>query len=108
MDTLDDDRIAKMQELVGHQSARLLGDENGVLYADATTLFFEATQPDGLRRRACSKDGEHRLQVVLAVVMASDGLPAVSGQHGRPSDAVDGAGGHPQQQAAEPAAGRGR
>ncbi len=76
MDALDDDRIAKLQELVARQSASLLDDKIGVLFADATTLYFEATQPDGLRRRGYSKDGKpHRLQVVLAVVMAADGLP---------------------------------
>ncbi len=109
MDALDDDRIAKLQELVARQCASLLDDEIGVLFADATTLHFEANQPDDLRRRGYSKDGKpHRLQLVLAVVMAAAGLPAVSGQHCRPSDAVAGAGGLPQKLASEPAAGRGR
>ncbi len=48
---------------------------SGVLFADATTLYF-AIQLDGFRRLGYSKIGKrHRLQVVLAAVMASDGLP---------------------------------
>ena len=44
--------------------------------SDVTTLAFASDKPDELRKKGYSKDGKHqRVQVVLALMQTSDGLP---------------------------------
>ena len=68
--------IPKVQKLVRASSLRLLKDKIDVLLFDVTTLYFESTDTDELRKFGYSKDQKyHCIQVVLALATTGEGLP---------------------------------
>jgi transposase len=75
MDALED------QEEILHKAMSsvfkpLIGEKVEVLFFDVTTLYFESTKEDELRRFGFSKDQKtHMTQVVLALATNKDGLP---------------------------------
>ena len=76
MDRLDGDRIAALSGGVESGVRSLLGDRVDVVFLDVTTLSFAADYEDGLRKKGFSKDGKaHRVQVVLALLQTTGGLP---------------------------------
>jgi len=55
---------------------KVLGGEISVVFYDLTTLYFEASDEDDLRRCGFSKDGKHsNPQVFLALLTAAGGNP---------------------------------
>ena len=55
---------------------KVLGGKVDIVFYDMTTLFFEASEEDDLRRCGFSKDGKHsNPQVFLGVLVASGGNP---------------------------------
>lgn len=75
MDKLEP-QIGMMKMLTYQRAQQLLPESIDVLFFDCTTLYFESTEVDDLRRFGYSKD--HRFnttQVVLALATNSDGLP---------------------------------
>ena len=76
MDRLEGDRIAALSGRVESGVRSLLGDRVDVVFLDVTTLSFAADYEDGLRKKGFSKDGKaHRVQVVLALLQTTGGLP---------------------------------
>ena len=76
MDRLEEDRIAALSGRVESGVRSLLGDRVDVVFLDVTTLSFAADYEDGLRKKGFSKDGKaHRVQVVLALLQTTGGLP---------------------------------
>ena len=76
MDAVTDERITQLQSIVSREVLDLLQDKLDVLFFDVTTLAFASDKPDELRKKGYSKDGKHqRVQVVLALMQTSDGLP---------------------------------
>ena len=76
MDRLEGDRIAALGGRVESGVRSLLEDRVDVVFLDVTTLSFAADYEDGLRKKGFSKDGKaHRVQVVLALLQTTGGLP---------------------------------
>jgi len=69
-------KIADIKAKTFHRAQALIPERIDILFYDCTTLYFESTDTDDLRRFGYSKD--HRFnttQVVLALATNSDGLP---------------------------------
>jgi transposase len=69
-------QISMIKAKTFHRAQQLIPETIDILFFDCTTLYFESTETDDLRRFGYSKD--HRFnttQVVLALATNSDGLP---------------------------------
>ena len=91
MDYLDEDRIEAIRKRSAESAASVLPEPVSALFYDTTTLYFEGdredllaeTSPgeegkvsDGIRRKDYSKDDKpHRVQMVLGLMLTSEGLP---------------------------------
>ena len=76
MDRLDARRIGALCGRVHNEVSLLLDGRVDVAFLDVTTLAFAAEHDDDLRRKGYSKDGKpHRVQVVLALLQTTEGLP---------------------------------
>ncbi len=65
-----------IQKMIFNAFRPLIGESVEVLFFDVTTLYFESTKEDELRRFGFSKDQKtHLTQVVLALATTQDGLP---------------------------------
>lgn len=65
-----------IQKVIFNAFRPLIGESVEVLFFDVTTLYFESTNEDELRRFGFSKDQKtHLTQVVLALATTQDGLP---------------------------------
>jgi transposase len=68
--------ISDIKQKTFERTKKLLPETVDILFFDCTTLYFESTETDDIRRFGYSKD--HRFnttQVVLALATNSDGLP---------------------------------
>ena len=91
MDYLGQDQIKAIRTRSAECAASVLPTPVNVLFYDTTTLYFESDKEDidgevksgqesqgsdGLRRKGYSKDGKHhRVQMVLGLMLTSEGLP---------------------------------
>jgi len=69
-------KIGEIKAKTFQRAQKLIPESIDILFFDCTTLYFESTDTDDLRRFGYSKD--HRFnttQVVLALATNSDGLP---------------------------------
>ncbi|HEY4832796.1 MAG TPA: IS1634 family transposase [Waddliaceae bacterium] len=70
------EKIDKIQRITFHATASLIPQEVELVLFDVTTLHFESTQIDELRRFGYSKNFRfNTTQVVLALATTSEGLP---------------------------------
>ncbi len=66
----------RVMEIVRRNSESLLSGKPTLMLFDVTTLYFESTDEDELRRRGYSKDNRAKeTQVVLALGTTPDGMP---------------------------------
>jgi len=76
MDNLDEPAIEKLKNISYQNTLNLLGTKIDVIFYDATTIYFESFEEDSLKRNGFSKDHKHNQpQVLLALMVTSDGLP---------------------------------
>ena len=76
MDRLDGEMIESMKSLAADAARKLTPERPSVVFFDCTTLHFESVEEDDLREFGFSKNGRHnRTQVLLALMVTSDGLP---------------------------------
>jgi transposase len=76
MDSLDGPAIERLKRITYENTLSLLGTKIDVIFYDATTLYFESFEEDGLKKNGFSKDHKHNQpQVLLALMVTSDGLP---------------------------------
>jgi transposase len=76
MDTLNADKINRLQDLCWHHSKGLFTEDVNVMFYDCTTLYFESFTEDELRRFGYSKDHKfNQGQVLLALMVTKEGLP---------------------------------
>jgi hypothetical protein len=69
-------RLPQMKHAVLASTASLTNNKVNLLLFDVTTLYFESTEVDELRKYGFSKDQKtHCTQVVLALATNEDGLP---------------------------------
>ena len=89
MDYLDAEKIARLRDRSMKAARRLLPEPMTALFYDVTTLSFASEKADELRRKGFRKDGKHhRVQVMLALMMTSEGLPV--GYEVFPGDSSEG------------------
>jgi len=76
MDKINREHQEKITQIVFSHSQKTLGGSVRVVFYDITTLHFEASTEDDLRRIGYSKDGKfHHPQILLALIVGEKGLP---------------------------------
>lgn len=76
MDTLNEEKINRLQDISWQYSRNLLSEEVQLLFYDCTTLYFESFTEDELRSFGYSKDHKfNQGQVLLALMVTREGLP---------------------------------
>ena len=64
----------KVEQIVFNHTKSILGGSIGVVFYDMTTLYFEASDEDDLRKTGFSKDGKHQHpQIFLGLLVALGG-----------------------------------
>lgn len=76
MDRLNSIYKDKIEDISFNYTKRVLGDNIGVVFYDMTTIYFESSQEDDLRKTGFSKDGKHQHpQIFLGLLVGRDGYP---------------------------------
>ena len=76
MDKLNNSYKSLIQEISFNHTHALLGGDISIVFYDVTTLYFEASKEDELRRLGYSKDGKaHKPQIVLGLLVSKGGYP---------------------------------
>lgn len=76
MDSIDDQAIARLNEIAYSQTRQLFNNKIDVIFFDATTLYFESFVEDEFKKNGYSKDLKfNQPQVVLALMVTKEGLP---------------------------------
>lgn len=71
-----EDIKAKIEQITFAHSAQVMGGCVDVVFYDITTLYFEASDEDDLRRTGYSKDGKFDCpQILLGLLITREGLP---------------------------------
>lgn len=76
LDKLQKHQITTVQEISYHYAINVLKSDISIVFYDVTTLYFEASDADDLRKTGFSKDGKHQnLQIVLGLLVDATGYP---------------------------------
>jgi transposase len=74
LDKLNSKLKEQVEQIVFNHTKKVLGGNIGVVFYDMTTLYFEASDEDDLRKTGFSKDGKHQHpQIFLGLLVASGG-----------------------------------
>jgi len=74
LDKLNNTLKEKVEQIVFQHTQKVLGGQIGVVFYDMTTLYFEASDEDDLRKTGFSKDGKHQNpQIFLGLLVALGG-----------------------------------
>lgn len=74
MDELSDKYKSEVEQISYNRTKELLGGKIGIVFYDMTTLYFEASDEDDLRRTGFSKDGKHsNPQIYLGLLVGLNG-----------------------------------
>ncbi|MDL2239881.1 IS1634 family transposase, partial [Bacteroidales bacterium OttesenSCG-928-L14] len=67
---------SEVEKISFEHSKAVLKNKLGVVFYDMTTLYFEASDEDDLRKTGFSKDGKHHCpQIYLGLLVAAEGNP---------------------------------
>jgi transposase len=76
LDKLHKNQIEQVKQISLDHTLKLFGDKLSVVFYDVTTLYFEASDEDDLRKTGFSKDGRHQQpQIVLGLLVSEGGYP---------------------------------
>jgi transposase len=76
LDKLNKDYKEQLQQISYAHTNKILGGEVTVVFYDVTTLYFEASDEDDLRKTGFSKDGKaQQPQIVLGLLVSVGGYP---------------------------------
>ena len=76
LDKLHQEQIDLVKEISSAHTLGILGGKLSIVFYDVTTLYFEASDEDDLRKRGFSKDGKHQHpQIVLGLLVSENGYP---------------------------------
>lgn len=76
LDMLNDTLKEKVEKISFRHTAKRLNNNVNVVFYDMTTLYFEASDEDDLRKTGFSKDGKHsNPQIYLGLLVGMDGWP---------------------------------
>jgi transposase len=74
LDKLNSKLKEQVEQIIFNHTKKVLGGNIGVVFYDMTTLYFEASDEDDLRKTGFSKDGKHQNpQIFLGLLVASGG-----------------------------------
>lgn len=74
LDKLNNKLKGKIEKIVFEHTKSVLGNKISVVFYDLTTLYFEASDEDDLRKMGFSKDGKHQNpQIYLGLLVALGG-----------------------------------
>ena len=76
LDKLSDSLKREVEDISFAYTKRILQDDLGVVFYDMTTLYFESSDEDDLRKTGYSKDGKHHCpQIFLGLLLGYEGNP---------------------------------
>lgn len=76
LDKLNSKYKHQVEDISFAYTRKLLKGKIGVVFYDMTTIYFESSQPDELRKTGFSKDGKHQNpQIFLGLLVGSNGYP---------------------------------
>lgn len=76
LDKLHKEQIEQLKAISLHHTLQLFSNVLSIVFYDVTTLYFEATEEDDLRKMGFSKDGKHQQpQIVLGLLVSENGYP---------------------------------
>lgn len=76
LDKLHKKQKEQIQEICFAHTLKILEGKMSVVFYDVTTLYFESSQGDELRKTGFSKDGKHQHpQIVLGLLVSIGGYP---------------------------------
>lgn len=74
LDKLNNILKDRVEQIVFNHTKKVLGESIGIVFYDMTTLYFEASDEDDLRKTGFSKDGKHQNpQIFLGLLVALGG-----------------------------------
>ena len=76
LDRLHKTQIEQVKEISLKHTLHLFNQRISLVFYDVTTLYFEASDEDDLRKMGFSKDGKHQQpQIVLGLLVSEGGYP---------------------------------
>ncbi len=76
LDKLNNRLKERVEQIAFAHTRRILKEEISVVFYDMTTLYFEASDQDDLRKTGFSKDGKHgNPQIVIGLLVGLSGYP---------------------------------
>jgi transposase len=76
LDRLHQNQIKQVKEISLQHTLDLFGHKISLVFYDVTTLYFEASDEDDLRKMGFSKDGKHQQpQILLGLLVSQGGYP---------------------------------
>lgn len=76
LDKLNDSLKEQVEQISFDHTCKVLGGKISIVFYDMTTLYFEASDEDDLRRTGFSKDGKHKNpQIFLGLLVGLGGYP---------------------------------
>ena len=76
LDRLHQNQIKQAKEISLQHTLDLFGHKISLVFYDVTTLYFEASDEDDLRKMGFSKDGKHQQpQILLGLLVSQGGYP---------------------------------
>ena len=76
LDKLHKSQIEQVQKISLTHTLKLFDNKIAIVFYDVTTLYFEASDEDDLRKMGFSKDGKHQQpQIVLGLLVSEGGYP---------------------------------
>ena len=76
LDKLHSTQIKHVQQISFNHTIKLLNNVLSVVFYDVTTIYFEASDEDDLRKAGFSKDGKHNQpQILLGLLVSENGYP---------------------------------
>ena len=74
LDKLNKKLKTQVEQIAYQHTLRILGGSIGIVFYDMTTLYFEASDEDDLRKTGFSKDGKHsNPQIFIGLLVATGG-----------------------------------
>jgi len=76
MDNLNESLKERVEQISYKHTLKILGNKISVVFYDMTTLYFETSDEDDLRKMRFSKDGKNQNpQIFIGLLVGSGGLP---------------------------------
>lgn len=74
LDKLNDTYKSQVEQITFKRTKEILGNQVGVVFYDMTTIYFEASDEDDIRKAGFSKDGKHsNPQIYLGLLVGLGG-----------------------------------